>query len=322
MLQLGYKLCSEEQSPKELLECARQAEESGFQFAMISDHYHPWIDRQGQSSFVWAVLGGISQVTQRITIGTAVTCPTVRIHPAIIAQAAATAAAMLPDRFLLGLGSGENLNEHILAARWPEADVRIAMLEEAVEIIRLLWQGGQRSFHGKYYTVENARVYTLPETPPPIMIAAGGPKAAEVAGRVGDGLITTAPDKVVREKFERAGGKSSRPCYAEMGVCWAQAEKAARKTAYECWPNVALKGELSQILPVPAHFEQACKMLTEEDVAKQIVCGPDPALYLDDLRQYEQAGFTHVYIHQIGPDQQGFLRFCERELFPRVKQEQ
>jgi coenzyme F420-dependent glucose-6-phosphate dehydrogenase len=154
------------------------------------------------------------------------------------------------------------------------------------------------------------------------MLAAAGPKAAEVAGRLGDGLITTSPDKDLREKFESAGGNNNRPCYAEMGVCWAEDEKAARKTAYECWPNVALKGELSQILPVPAHFEQACKMLSEEDVAKQIVCGPDPALYLEDLQQYEQAGFTHVYIHQIGPDQRGFFRFCERELFPRVKRNQ
>jgi coenzyme F420-dependent glucose-6-phosphate dehydrogenase len=318
-MQVGYKLCSEEQSPRELVECARRAEEIGFNFAMISDHFHPWIDRQGQSSFVWAVLGAIAQATERIKIGTAVTCPTVRIHPAIIAQAAATVASMLPGRFMLGLGSGENLNEHIFADHWPEAEVRHAMLEEAVEVIRLLWQGGQQSHYGCYYTVENARIYTLPESLPPIMIAAAGPKAAELAGRIGDGLIATSPDKKVEEQFDRAGGKG-KPCYAEMTVCWADDEKKARKTAFECWPNVAIKGELTQVLPAPAHFEQAVKMLREEDVAQQIVCGPDPAPYIEDLQEYEKAGFNHVFIHQIGADQAGFFRFYERELMPRLEQ--
>lgn len=317
MLQIGYKLCSEEQSPRELLECARRAEQTGFSFAMISDHFHPWIDRQGQSSFVWAVLGGLAQVTERLSIGTAVTCPTTRIHPAIIAQAAATAAAMLPGRFLLGLGSGENLNEHIFADHWPEADVRHAMLEEAVEVIRLLWQGGQQSHYGPYYAVENARIYTLPEEPPPILIAAGASKSAELAASIGDGLITVAPDQSVRERFSNAGGKG-KPCYAEMTVCWAENAKSARRTAFECWPIVGIKRELNQLLAVPAHFEQAAKMLTEEDVAQAIVYGPDPAPYIDKLNEYEKAGFDHVFIHQIGSDQAGFFRFFERELMPRL----
>ena len=317
-MQIGYKLCSEEQTPQELIQCARQAEESGFDFAMISDHFHPWIDRQGQSSFVWAVIGGIAQATKRLPIGTAVTCPTVRIHPAIIAQAAATAATMLPGRFMLGLGSGENLNEHIFADHWPEADVRQAMLEEAVQVIRQLWQGGQQSHYGRYFAVENARIYTLPASLPPIMIAAAGPKAAELAGRVGDGLIATSPDKEVAHQFEQAGGKG-KPFYAEMTVCWAENERKARQTAFECWPNVAIKGELTQLLAVPAHFEQAAKMISEEDVAEEIVCGPDPDAYIEDLEEYRKAGFTNVFIHQIGPDQEGFFRFCERELLPRVK---
>jgi G6PDH family F420-dependent oxidoreductase len=318
MMQIGYKLCSEEHSPQELVDFARRAEEIGFDFAMISDHFHPWIDRQGQSSFVWSVLGGISQATVRMKIGTAVTCPIVRIHPAIIAQAAATAAAMLPGRFVLGVGSGENLNEHIFADHFPEADIRLEMLEEAVEVIRLLWEGGQQSHYGCYYTVENARIYTLPESLPPIFIAAAGNKAAELAGRIGDGLISTSPDKEVQQQFQSAGGEG-KPCYAEMTVCWAEDEKEARRTAFECWPNVAVKGELTQILPVPAHFEQATKMLTEKDVAEEIVCGPDPEGYLEDLRRYEDAGFTNVFIHQIGPDQAGFFRFCERELMPRLQ---
>ena len=316
-MELGYKLCSEEQSPQELIECARRAEEAGFSFAMISDHYHPWTDRQGQSSFVWAVIGGIAQVTERLSIGTGVTCPTVRIHPAIIAQAAATAAVMLPGRFMLGVGSGENLNEHILGDRWPEADVRQAMLEEAVEVIRLLWQGGQQSYHGHYYTVENARIYTLPDEPPPILVAASGPKSAELAGRIGDGLCATAPSKETRKQFEKAGGKG-KPCYAEMTVCFDEDEAAAQRTAYECWPNVAIKGELSQVLPVPAHFEQAAQMLTPEDVAKEAICGADTEPHLAKLSAYAEAGFDHVWVHQVGPNQAGFFRFYEQEILPKI----
>jgi G6PDH family F420-dependent oxidoreductase len=319
MIELGYKLCSEEQSPGELLEFARRAEEAGFAFAMISDHFHPWIDRQGQSSFVWGVIGGLAQVTKRITIGTAVTCPIMRIHPAIVAQAAATAAAMLPGRFILGLGSGENLNEHIFAEHWPETDVRHAMLEEAVHVIRQLWQGRQQSHYGSFYNVENARIYTLPDSLPPIMIAAGGAKAAELAGRIGDGLIATSPSKEVTQRFEANGGQN-KPCFAEMTVCWAEDEKKARQTAFECWSNAALKGELSQVLSVPAHFEQAVKMLSEEDVADEIVCGPDPDPYIENLKEYEKAGFNKIFIHQVGSDQAGFFRFCERELIPRLGQ--
>ncbi|MGH7824255.1 MAG: TIGR03557 family F420-dependent LLM class oxidoreductase [Candidatus Binatia bacterium] len=320
MIEIGYKLCAEEQSPQELIECAQRAEEIGFSFAMASDHYHPWIDRQGQSSFVWSVIGALAQATKRIKIGTAVTCPTMRIHPAIIAQAAATAAAMLPGRFLFGVGAGENLNEHILGEHWPQSAVRREMLQEAIEVIRLLWQGGQHSHRGRYYTVENARVYTLPDELPPILIAASGPKSAELAGRIGDGLCATAPDKKIKDRFEQAGGQG-KPCLAEMTVCWAEDEKQARRTAFECWPIVAIKGELLQILTVPAHFEQAAKMLREEDVAQQVVCGPDPARHIEKLREYEEAGFSRVWAHQVGPDQEGFFRFYEQEILPQLAKE-
>jgi G6PDH family F420-dependent oxidoreductase len=313
--EIGYKLCGEEQSPQELIDCARRAEEVGFEFAMISDHYHPWIDRQGQSSFVWAVLGGLSQVTERMKIGTAVTCPTIRIHPAIIAQAAATVAAMLPGRFILGVGSGENLNEHILGDHWPESDVRHEMLEEAVEVIRLLWRGDQQSHYGSYYTVENARIYTLPDEPPPIIVAAGGSQAAELAGRIGDGLAATSPNKELKHEFENAGG-SGKPCYAEMPVCWAKDEDEARRTAHKYWPTVAFSGELSQVLPVPAHFEQAAKLVKEEDVAKEVICGAEPERHIARINEYAEAGFDHVWVHQIGPDQEGFFRFYEKEVLP------
>jgi G6PDH family F420-dependent oxidoreductase len=317
MIEIGYKLCGEEQSPRELIECARSAEAAGFSFAMISDHYHPWTDRQGQASFVWTVIGAIAQATERLKIGTGVTCPTMRIHPAIIAQAAATAATLLPGRFMLGVGAGENLNEHILGRHWPEADVRREMLEEAVEVLRLLWQGGQQSHHGKYFTVENARLYTLPDETPPILVAASGPKGAELAGRIGDGLCATSPEKETVRHFEKAGGKG-KPRFAEMTVCWAKKEAEARRVAREYWPNAAIKGELSQVLPAPAHFEQAAEMVTEEDVAKEILCGPDPEPHFAKLEEYAEAGFDHVWVHQVGPNQEALFRFYEEEIFPNL----
>lgn len=317
MVEVGYALSSEEHRPTDLVRHARLAEEAGFTFALISDHYHPWVDAQGHSPFVWSVIGGIAQVTERLRLGTGVTCPTIRIHPAIIAQAAATAAAMMPGRFFLGVGTGENLNEHILGDRWPAHDVRAEMLDEAVAVIRLLWQGGTQSHRGSYYTVENARLYTQPEEPTPIVVAAGGPKAATLAGRIGDGLCATTAERSLVEGFERAGG-TGKPRYGQMTVCWAEDEASARRTAHELWAFAALPGELSQELPTPAHFEQAVQIVTEEQVAESIVCGPDPERHIAKLREYVDAGFDHVYVHQVGPDQEGFLRFYEREVLPRI----
>jgi len=316
MLEIGYALSSEEFPPHDLVRYAQRAEEAGFTFALISDHYHPWIDRQGQSPFVWTVIGAIAQVTQRLSVGTGVTCPTMRIHPAIVAQAAATAATMMPGRFFLGVGTGENLNEHILGDRWPPHDVRLDMFEEAVAIIRLLWQGGTQTYRGRYYVVENARIYTLPDHPPPIMVAAGGPKASEAAGRIGDGLISTSPAAELLQQFQAHEGVG-KPCFGQLAVCWGQDEGTARRTAYEYWPIVAFEGELNQDLPTPAHFEQAAKMVREEDVVQVIPCGPDPERHLAAVRKFAEAGFDHVYIHQIGSEQEGFFRFYEQEVLPK-----
>jgi G6PDH family F420-dependent oxidoreductase len=317
MVEIGYAISSEEHLPNDIVRHAQLAEQAGFSYALISDHFHPWVDAQGHSPFVWSVIGGIAQATSTLRLGTGVTCPTIRIHPAIIAQAAATSAAMMPGRFFLGVGSGENLNEHILGDRWPETDVRLEMLEEAVEVIRLLWQGGVRSHHGTHYTVENARIYTLPEQLPEIMVAAAGPKAAELAGRIGDGLITTSPDKTVTQAFDGAGG-SGKPHYGQMTDCWAADEASAKKTAFEIWPNAANPGELSQELPQPAHFEQVAQLVTEDKVAETVVCGPDPRKYVEQIKAYTDAGIEHVYIHQVGPDQEGFIDFFQREVRPLV----
>ena len=319
MTAVGYALSSEEHGAIDLVRHARRAEEAGFSFAVISDHYHPWIDRQGQSPFVWGVLGAIAQATETMKVGTGVTCPTVRIHPAIIAQASATAASLMPGRFFLGLGTGERLNEHVLGAPWPEWDVRAEMLDEAVGVIRELWEGDVTSHRGRYYTVENARIYSLPDVLPPIYLAAGGAKAAREAARLGDGLIGTGPDPELLKTFEAAGGDG--PRFGQVTVCWARSEAEARKTAREWWPTVAIHGEATQELPSPAHFEQLTASVTEEQVAEVVPCGPGPERHLAKIREYIDAGYDHVYIHQIGPDQAGFLKFAEGELLPALQPE-
>jgi coenzyme F420-dependent glucose-6-phosphate dehydrogenase len=320
MPSIGYALSSEEHRPLDLVRYAAAAERAGFSYALVSDHFHPWVDKQGQSPFVWSVIGGIAEATDQLRLGTGVTCPTIRIHPAIIAQAAATSAAMLPGRFFLGVGTGENLNEHVLGDRWPEAEVRLEMLEEAIEVIRQLWQGGYQSHHGRYYTVEEARIYTRPDEPPPIYVAASQPQAAELAGRVGDGLISVAPDAELIERFESAGG-DGKPKVGQVTVCWAESEEEARQTAFEWWPNAAIKGALSQELALPRHFEDASEMVSEDDVAETIVCGPDPDRFIRQIEEYADAGFDHVYLHQVGPDQESFFRFAQEELLPRFAED-
>lgn len=317
MVEIGYKLSSEEHGPLDLVCYARQAEEASFSFASISDHYHPWIDAQGQSPFVWCTLGGISQVTSKMNITTGATCPTVRIHPAIIAQAAATSASMMPGRFTLALGSGENLNEHILGDRWPPAPIRIDMLEEAVDVIRLLWQGGMQDYHGYFYVVENAKIYTLPKELPSIIVAASGEIAAEAAGRIGDGLMTVGANKQIIEVFNESGGRG-KPVYAECTVSWAKSENDAKRLAYEQWPTPANQGELGQELPVPQQFEALQKMVTPEDVVKNMAYGPDPQRYVDKVNEYVTAGVDHIVVHQIGQDQAGFIQFFAREVMPKL----
>ncbi|MDP9072065.1 MAG: TIGR03557 family F420-dependent LLM class oxidoreductase [Actinomycetota bacterium] len=314
MTTFGYALASEEHAPLDLVRNARRAEETGFSFASISDHYHPWVSAQGHSAFVWSVVGGIAATTQSIELGIGVTCPLIRIHPAVVAHAAATSATMLPGRFFLGVGTGEALNEHVLGDRWPPADVRLDMLEEAVDVIRRLWGGDTVDHHGPFYTVENARLYDAPDALPPLIVSAFGLAAVELAARIGDGFWATSPQKESLDSYAAAGGTG--PRYGEVTICWAEDEAAARRTAYQQWPNAGVKGQLAQDLPTPTHFEQAAEMVTEEDVASAIPCGPDPEAVVGSIRQYEEAGYTHLYLHQIGPDQEGFFRFWEKELSP------
>ena len=316
-MQFGYALSSEEHAPAALADHAAAAEAAGMTFALISDHFHPWIDRQGQSPFVWTVLGAIAARTGELRVGTGVTCPIIRMHPAIVAQAAATAACLFDGRFFLGVGTGENLNEHIIGDRWPPAGVRREMLAEAVGVMRELWGGGLVSHRGAHYTVENARLYTLPSKPLEVVVAAGGQEAAALAGRIGDGIVGTAPDGDLLAAFDSAGGAG--PRYGQVTVCWAKSRPEAIRTALEWWPNAGLRGTLPQELPLPSHFEQAAAMVSEDDIADAIACGPDPSEHLEKIRAFVDAGYDHVYIHQVGPDQQGFFRFYERELHPALE---
>jgi G6PDH family F420-dependent oxidoreductase len=311
-MQIGYFLASEEFSPGDLVAQAQRAEEAGFHALWISDHYHPWNDEQGHSPFVWSTIGAISQATQ-LPITTGVTCPTVRIHPAIIAQAAATSAVLLEGRFNLGVGSGEALNEHILGDRWPEIDLRLEMLEEAVEVIRTLWQGGQRSHHGRHYTVENARVYDLPESTVPVLISGFGPKAVALAAEIGDGFVTTSPDKDAIEQYRSGGGKG--PVHAGTKVCFMDSEDEARKTVHRLWPNEALPGELAQILPTPSHFEQATELVTPDLLSPPM--GPDLDAHAATLREYADAGVDELFVQQIGPEQDAFFDTWAKEILPQ-----
>jgi G6PDH family F420-dependent oxidoreductase len=316
-MRVGYFLSSEEHGPRALVEQARLAEEAGFDALWISDHYHPWIGSQGQSPFVWSVIGALAEAT-RLPVTTAVTCPTVRIHPAVIAQAAATSAVMLEGRFALGVGSGEALNEHILGDPWPSARVRLEMLEEAVEVIRALWSGRQCEHRGRHYIVENARLYTLPETPPPILVSGFGPKSIELAARVGDGYVSTMPEADAVRRFRAAGGEG-RPACAGTKVCWGEDEAECRARAHRLWPNEALPGELAQVLPTPAHFEQASELVTEEMVAQAVPCGPDLERHIRALRAYADAGFDELYVQQIGGGDEAFFEIFASDVLPHLE---
>jgi G6PDH family F420-dependent oxidoreductase len=315
-VKLGFFLSCEEFGPRELVAQARAAEAAGFHGLWISDHYHPWNHEQGQSPFVWSVIGAIAGAGVRLPLATAVTCPTVRTHPAVIAQAAATSAVLLEGRFSFGVGSGEALNEHILGTRWPEADVRLEMLEEAVGVIRSLWSGETVSHHGPHYTVEHAKLFTVPDEPPPVLVSGFGPKSVELAGRVGDGYVTTMPDEKLIERFRAAGGEG-KIVQAGTKVCFGADRAEARRTAHRVWPNEVLPGELAQVLPTPEHFEQAAELVTEELVAEAVPCGPDIEEHLAAFREYADAGVDELYVQQIGGGHDAFFKTYAQEILPQ-----
>jgi G6PDH family F420-dependent oxidoreductase len=316
MATIGIFLSCEEHGPRRLVDVAAKAEAAGFSDLWISDHFHPWVDAQGESPFVWSVIGAIAAATQRVRVTTAVTCPTVRIHPAIVAQAAATSSLLLDGRFVLGVGTGEALNEHILGDPWPGIEQRLSMLEESVAIMRALWEGGNVSFDGQHYVVDRARLYSLPDEPIEVYASAFGPKAAEAVGAWADGYINASPSEDLLQTYRGAGGDGK--AHGGMKVCWGPDEAECVKTVHRLWPNEALGGELAQVLPMPAHYEAACEPITEEMIAEAVPCGPDPDKHAAAIREFIDAGYDEVYVNQIGDDQEGFLKFLKDEVVPRL----
>jgi G6PDH family F420-dependent oxidoreductase len=316
-MRIGYFLSSEELEPRIIVEQARLAEEAGFEALWISDHFHPWNDEQGQSPFVWGVIGAISQVC-RLPVITAVTCPTVRIHPAVLAQAAATAAVQLEGRFTLGVGTGEALNEHVLGDRWPSEDVRLEMLEEAVGVMREMWEGGFVYHHGPHYTVENARLYTRPETPPEVYVSAFGDKSFDLALRIGDGFITTQPDGEQVAAWKAKAGRD-KPAQAGYKVCVADTEDEGVAIAHRLWRNAGLPGELSQVLPSPKHFEQASELVTEDMTREATTCGRDVDAHVEAFQPYAKAGFDDIFVSNMGPNHKAFFDLYRDEVLPRLR---
>ncbi|GIH96192.1 LLM class F420-dependent oxidoreductase [Planobispora siamensis] len=317
MAKFGYFLSSEEHGPKELVRQAKLAEQAGFEALWISDHFHPWLDEQGQSPFVWSVIGAVAEATS-LPITTAVTCPLVRIHPAIIAQAAATTAALTDGRFRLGVGTGEALNEHIIDSRWPPAEERLEMLEEAIEVMRELWSGKLVTHRGTHYDVDTARLYTLPDEPPPVYISGFGEKSVQLAGRIGDGYISTGPSADMVSMFRTSGG-GDKTVQGGLKVCYAADEDTARKTVHRLWPTQGIQGEAAQLLPLPRHFEQLSQMVSVEDASQGSPCGPDPEVHVKVIKEYLDAGFDEVYISQIGQEQDAFFDFYAKEVLPRLR---
>ena len=317
MIEIGYALTSELHNANEMVRHAQQAEEAGFKFAMISDHFHPFFNRHGESPFVWSVIGAIAHATKQLRVGSGVTCPIIRYHPAIIAQAAATCETMMPGRFFLGVGTGANLNEHVLGDAWPAPSVRVEMLAEAIEVIRLLWKGGQQCHFGKHYTLDQARLYSLPEKPPPLVIAASGRVMARLAARMGDGLVGLSPDRGLVDTYLAASSDKEKPRYAQMAVCLDKDVEKARQTALDWWPLGLIPGSVIPELPLPSHYEALSAGFTETDISRAVVCGPDPELHLAKIDEFIRAGFTHIYIHQVGPDQESFFDFYKKHILSK-----
>lgn len=315
MIRLGYTLSSEEHGPRALVDNARLAEDAGFDFVSVSDHFHPWLSAQGHSPFVWSVLGAIATSTSHIDVGVGVSCPTTRMHPAVVAHAAATASQLLGGRFFLGVGTGEALNEHILGRKWPRAEVRLQMLSEAVHILRELWKGETVNLHGDFYEVDNARIFDPPGRLP-VIVSGFGPSAIEFAAQIGDGYWGHGTDPERVERFIAAGGQG--PRYAQLSLCWAEDAAQARKTVHTFWPNGGLSGQLLQDLPTWQHFEQAVELVDEAKAVESTPCGPEVEPVVESVRKFLDAGFDHVYFHQIGPDQYGFFDFWHNALRPAL----
>lgn len=319
MVRFGYTMMTEQAGPRELVEHVAAAERAGFDFSVTSDHYSPWLAAQGHSPYAWSVLGAAAQATTTIPLMTYVTCPTVRYHPAVVAQKAATLQLLSEGRFRLGLGSGENLNEHVVGPGWPAAHVRLAMLEEAVEIIRALFAGGGVNHHGQYFDVENARLWDLPERPPPIGVAVSGDRSCDLAGRLADLVIAIDPERELLEAFDRAGG-AGKPRVGQLAVCYDPDRDAAVARAHEQFRWSAGGWRVNAELPGPAAFDQATRYVRPEDIAESIPCGDGTDEFVEAVRPFADAGFTEIALVQVGgAHQRPFIDWAESVLLPALR---
>jgi G6PDH family F420-dependent oxidoreductase len=317
MVKLGYKLMTEEHGPADLVRNAKRAEQAGFDFAAISDHYFPWLEEQGHSPFAWSVLGAVAEATEHLGLMTSVTCPIMRYHPAIIAQAAATMGLLADGRFTLGLGAGERLNEHVVGAGWPGVAERYERLAEALDIIQGLLSGKLTTYRGQHFQLDHARLFDRPKRKLPVIVAAGVPEAGRLAGEKADGLIVTEPEKELIKAFTAGGGKG--PRYAEVAMCCGADEDKARKTAHRYfrwslagWPVLAE-------LPHDEAFAAASEHVSVETIGEEISCGPSADRHLEAIHEFTAIGCDHIILTQIGPDQDFFFELFERKLAPALR---
>lgn len=315
MMRIGYALSSEQFSPAELLDQARRAQDAGFEALSISDHFHPWNAEQGQSGFVWSLIGALSQAVPGLPVASMVTCPIIRINPVILAQAAATSAVLLDGKFNFGVGTGENLNEHVWGAPWPPAKERLERLREAVSLMRLLWSGDNVDFEGRYYRAVNARIYTLPERPPPIYVSGLAPLSTKLAAEIGDGFVTVKPDLV--DSYRSAGGKG--PVQTGTKACYDRDETRAVETAHRLWGMELNPGQLNRELATPGMIADAASLIRPEQTAEEFPCGPDPEHHIAALSKLADAGFDEAYVSQIGPDMVGFFDLYATQVLPELR---
>jgi G6PDH family F420-dependent oxidoreductase len=314
-MKIGYSLSAEQFGPSELLDQAVRARDAGFEALSISDHFHPWNEAQGNSPFVWSVIGALSQVTPDLPVSTMVTCPIVRINPVILAQAAATAAVLMNGNFVFGVGTGENLNEHVWGAPWPPAKERIDRLREAIDLMRLLWTGENIDFDGEYYRAVNARIYTLPSEPPPVYVSGLAPLSTDLAAEVADGFVTFMPELLARYR----GGGGGGTVQTAMKVCFDLDEARAVGIMHRLWAIELNPGQLNRELSQPHHIESAASLVTPEMVAEEFTCGSDPDRHISAIKERIDAGYDEIYVQQVGPDMDGFFDLYRSHVLPALR---
>ncbi|MDQ1380084.1 MAG: hypothetical protein QOG65_2272 [Actinomycetota bacterium] len=319
MIKIGYTMMCEQAGPKQLVRDVVLAEEAGFDFAVISDHYFPWLDAQGHSPYAWSVLGAAAQATARIPLMTYVTCPTRRYHPAVVAQKAATMQLLSDGRFTLGLGAGENLNEHVVGGGWPTVGVRHEMLEEAIEIISALWAGDTVTYRGEHFDVESAKIWDLPDIAPPIGIAVSGSRSCRIAGEYADVMIAVEPNGALGAMFDAAGG-TGKPRVGQIALSYDPDPDIAVKRALDQFRWFTGSWKVNAELPLPASFDAASTTVRADDVTEKMPCGPDVARHVEGIRAFEAAGFTDVALVQVGGEtQEQFISWASTELLPALR---